>query len=200
MHEIGHAIGLSHPGNYNAGGGGGPIEYPTHAEYYQDSRAFTVMSYFGSIVSGTGNLPALASLPQIHDIAAVQRLYGANLATRTGDTTYGFNSNTGLPEYTLINSGSFAVFSIWDAGGVDTLDLSGYGIGSVIDLREEALSNAGPGNPGVATRNISIARGTVIENAIGGSGADTIIGNSAANLSRAARTATRSMAMKVMMY
>jgi serralysin len=134
-----------------------------------------VMSYFGSTFVGA-NLPAFASLPQLHDIAAIQRLYGANLATRTGDTIYGYNSNTGVPEYSLTLANQSAVFSIWDGGGLDTLDLSGYTTASTIDLREEAFSSVGG-----SVFNLSIARGAIIENAIGGSGADTIIGNTANN-------------------
>ena len=181
LHEIGHALGLTHPGEYNAGEGEGPIEYPTHAEYFNDSRAFVVMSYFGSSFVG-GDLPAFASLPQLHDIAAIQRLYGANTSTRTGDTTYGFNSNSGVAEYSLTSGSVGAVFSVWDGGGNDTLDLSGYSTNSIIDLREEAFSSAGPGGSGRAELNISIARGAIIENAVGGAGADTIIGNTANNV------------------
>jgi Ca2+-binding RTX toxin-like protein len=180
LHEIGHALGLSHPGDYNAGEGGGPIEYPTHAEYFNDSRMFVTMSYFGSVNTG-GNLPGFASLPQLHDIAAIQRLYGANMASRTGDTIYGFNSNTGVPEYSLTLASTGAVFAIWDGGGIDTLDLSGFSTNSIIDLREEAFSNAGMSDLSPSVYNISIARGAVIENAIGGGGADTIIGNAANN-------------------
>jgi serralysin len=180
LHEIGHALGLSHPGDYNAAPGV-DITYQNDAEYYNDSRVFTVMSYFGSIASSTGDLLLFPSLPQPHDIAAIQRLYGSNLATRTGDTTYGYNSNTGVAEYSLTVANQASLFAIWDGGGNDTLDLSGYTTASTIDLRQEAYSSAGPGNNGVADFNISIARGVVIENAIGGSGADTIIGNSANN-------------------
>jgi Ca2+-binding RTX toxin-like protein len=174
LHEIGHAIGLSHPGEYNAAPGVS-ITYPANAEYFNDSRMFTSMSYFGSSSTG-GNLQAFASTPSLHDIAAVQRLYGANMTTRTGDTVYGFNSNTGVAAFTLTLPSQVSVFSIWDAGGNDTLDLSGYAQNATIDLREEAFSSAGGG-----TYNISIARGAVIEAAIGGSGNDTVTGNAANN-------------------
>ncbi|MBL8548131.1 MAG: PQQ-dependent sugar dehydrogenase [Hyphomonadaceae bacterium] len=183
-HEVGHAIGISHPGDYDATDGTDPT-YPASSTYWQDGRMFTVMSYFGSLALG-GSLNAFASGPQLHDIAAAQRLYGANMTTRTGDTVYGFNSNTGHANMTVTADGDSPVFAIWDAGGNDTIDLSIYTTPTEIDLREEAFSSAGPGNQnqGIAVGNISIARGAVIENAIGGSAADTLIGNDVANLLR----------------
>lgn len=181
-HELGHAIGLHHPGDYNAGTGG-EITYPESATYYQDSRQYTIMSYFGSGGTG-GSLNAFAAGPQLHDIAAAQRLYGANMTTRTGDTVYGFHSNAGHQHFSITADGQSPVFAIWDAGGNDTLDLSGYSTAVELDLRAESFSSAGPGNGGVglAVGNISIARGVVIENGIGGSGNDTIIGNDVANV------------------
>lgn len=176
-HEIGHAIGLRHPGEYD----GGSPTYGDDAEYWQDARMFTVMSYFGSTNAG-GNIPTFSWGPQYHDIAAVQRLYGPNMSTRTGDTTYGFNSNTGRDLYTLENASEGVTFAIWDAGGIDTLDLSGYVENADIDLRAEGFTSAGPtGDRGPAVLNISIAKGVTIENAVGGPGDDTVTGNEAAN-------------------
>ena len=61
----------------------------------------------------------------LDDIAAVQAMYGADLTTRTGDTTYGFHSTADrdvFDFYTNINP----FLTIYDAGGHDTLDLSGF--------------------------------------------------------------------------
>jgi len=176
-HEIGHAIGISHPGDYD----GGSPSYAADALYWQDARMFTVMSYFGSTNSG-GNLPTFAWGPQYHDIAAAQRLYGANMSTRTGDTVYGFNSTAGRTLFDIASASQGATFSIWDAGGVDKLDLSGYSENADIDLRPGAFSSAGPTpDNGPAKYNLSIAVGVIIEDAVGGSGHDTITGNDAPN-------------------
>jgi serralysin len=48
VHEAGHALGLSHPGAYNAAPGLS-ITYPVNAEYAQDTRGYTVMSYFNGL-------------------------------------------------------------------------------------------------------------------------------------------------------
>ena len=176
LHEIGHALGLSHPGDYN----GGSPTYAADAIYWQDSNMFTVMSYFASAEAGA-NRSVFATGLQMHDIAAAQLLYGINTTTRTGDTVYGFNSNTGHASMTLTSNADASVFTIWDSGGNDTIDFSGYTTASEIDLREESFSSAGPGDPGIAVGNIAVARGAVIENAIGGAGADTIFGNPVAN-------------------
>jgi serralysin len=42
---------------------------------------------------------AYAQTPMIHDILAIQALYGADPNTRSGNTTYGFNSNAGNVVY-----------------------------------------------------------------------------------------------------
>ncbi len=173
LHEIGHAIGISHPGSYN----GGSPTYANDAQYAEDSRQFTVMSYFGAENTGASHGWNFSATPLLHDIAAAQKLYGANWNTRNDDTTYGLNSTADRDSFMIENSGDKAVFAIWDGGGNDTLDLSGYSQNQRININQEAFSDAGG-----LTSNIAIARGVVIENAIGGSGDDVIIGNNTDNV------------------
>ena len=173
MHEIGHALGISHPGNYNAAPDT-EITYAQHAEYYQDSYEYTIMSYFGS--SNTGAVRCgFAQTMLAHDIAAIQSLYGVNLETRTGDTIYGFNSNADRPAFNF-SLNADPVIAIWDAGGLDMLDFSGWSTNARIDLADGAFSDGGG-----QTSNVQIAFGTTIENATGGAGNDSLTGNEAGN-------------------
>ncbi len=224
-HEVGHALGLSHPGGYNAAPGL-RITYESNAEYYQDTRAYSVMSYFNASSTGARHFDfnlsttVYAGVPLIHDIAAIQAMYGADMTTRTGDTTYGFNSNADRDAFDFDLTPA-PVMAIWDAGGIDTLDASGYATNQIIDLREGSLSSIGgvtfdtapsfeevnanraeagfgpitratydanmaalQQNPvvGQLTDNVGIAYGTVIENAVGGSGDDLLVGNNVGNV------------------
>lgn len=175
VHELGHAIGLAHPADYDAAPGKA-LTYAANADYYEDSRQYTVMSYFGEANTGGAFGGVYASSPLLDDIAAAQLAYGANMTTRTGDTTYGFNSNAGRDGFSASSASTRLVFAVWDAGGVDTLDFSGYRVAQTIDLREGFFSSVGG-----QTGNVTIAMGAVIENAIGGAAADIITGNAAAN-------------------
>lgn len=175
VHELGHAIGLAHPSDYDASDEASPT-YSSSADYAEDSRQYTVMSYFSETNTGGAFAGTYSAAPMLDDIAAAQLEYGANTATRTGDTTYGFNSNAARPWFEATSSGSRLVFAVWDAGGKDSFDFSGFGQNQIIDLRAGYFSNVGG-----LTGNVAVAVGAVIENAIGGSGSDQINGNSSAN-------------------
>ena len=172
LHEIGHAVGLSHPGLYNAGSGGS-ITYANNAQFAEDTHQYTVMSYFDEANTGA----ALGGYPEtlmLHDVYALQQIYGANTSTRTGDTVYGFGSNAGAPFDFSVNT--TPALCIWDAGGSDTLNCSGFAQNQTIDLNDGHFSNIGG-----LTGNVSIALGAVIDNAVGGGGNDSILGNTANN-------------------
>jgi serralysin len=187
VHEIGHALGLEHMGEYN-----GSADTPSS---YQDSTVYSVMSYFGpSWGSGASNGQGLVAwadwvgadgklyspqTPMMNDIMAMQSMYGADTTTRTGDTVYGFQSNitgTTASVYDFTQNLN-PIICIWDAGGNDTLNLSGWNTASTIDLAPGSFSSANS-----MTMNISIARGAWIENAVTGNGNDSVSGNDLANV------------------
>jgi serralysin len=147
IHEIGHSLGLEHPGNYNFSANF-TATYVNGAEYYQDSNQYSIMSYWDALETGAQHVDwnnltyRYASTPGVHDIAAIQRIYGVDTTTRTGDTVYGFNSNAGKDSFDFIKTPA-PVVTIWDAGGNDTLDLSGYKTPSLINLNEGQFSSAG---------------------------------------------------------
>ena len=171
MHEIGHALGLNHPGNYN----GGSPTYAANAAFMQDSQQYTVMSYFSASNTGANHGGYYASTLLLYDIAAIQKMYGADMTTRTGDSVYGFSSNVGgAYDFTV---DTHPIICIWDAGGTDTINVSGFTQDQVVNLNAGQFSDVGG-----LTKNLSIAFNCNIENAVGGSGNDTLIGNALANV------------------
>ncbi len=170
LHEIGHALGLGHSGHYN----GGRPDYGRDAIYMQDSWAYTVMSYFDQEKSGHGTKTYVVT-PQMADIIAVQKLYGAAKNTNAGDSNYSYSWLSS--KYTSNSSNErVAAYTIYDTGGIDTMSGEGYARDQKLNLNAESFSTIGN-----SKNNIAIARGVVIENAVGGGGNDVITGNSSDN-------------------
>jgi len=168
IHEIGHALGLGHAGPYN-----GSATYGVDNTYANDTWQLTVMSYMDQLDYG-GASYRFTMTPMMADILAIQNLYGA-AATRSGDTVYGFGSTAGSM-YNFATYSTAPALTIYDSGGTDTLNASGYSQNQVINLTGGSFSNIGG-----LVGNIGIYTTSVIENAIGGTGNDTITGNTADN-------------------
>ena len=177
-HEEGHVLGLAHTGAYNAGVASGG-HYAQRNAY--DSRQWSVMSYVDPYdptsayydKSGVTGTSWGAGTPQTWmplDILAAQRLYGVATTTPlSGGQTFGFHSNVqGASGVFFDFTRNVApIVTLWDAGGGNTLDLSGYASPSVVDLRPGTFSSAGG-----LTNNIGIGFGVAIDAAVGGVGAD----------------------------
>ena len=177
LHEIGHALGLTHPGPYNGAG-----NYTSDATHFQDTRGYTVMSYFDAEANGSGTDHfgtlgrAYGATPLLHDILAIQQIYGADMTTRTGADTYGFGNNTGRDSFDFTQNPN-PVVAIWDAGGIDKIDVSGWNTDQTLSLVEGDYSSVG-----FLSENLAIAYGAVIEIGTTGGGDDLLIGNASANV------------------
>lgn len=171
LHEIGHALGLGHAGNYNGG-----ATYGVDNSYLNDSWQASVMSYFHQTENAFISADfAYVITPQIADIIAIQSLYGVSSA-REGDTIYGKNGNTGSYLDSALDLSRNVSFTVYDTGGTDVFDFSDYTSHQIMDLRHEGISSLA-GLEG----NIIVARATTIEIGRTGGGNDTIIGNDADN-------------------
>ncbi|MDC0325903.1 M10 family metallopeptidase C-terminal domain-containing protein, partial [bacterium] len=187
LHEIGHGLGLGHQSNYN-----GSATYPTDADFTNDSWQASMMSYF----SPTDNTSidasfAYLSTPMVADWIALDEIYsdqGYGIANAfSGDTTYGFNTTISAATSGIFNELKdwipTTAFTVVDGGGDDTLDFSGFPDAQLIDLRpsDASATNVYASNIAGKTGNLTIAPGTLIEAAIGGSGNDEIRGNASNN-------------------
>ncbi|QZN85472.1 Ig-like domain-containing protein [Cellulomonas sp. C5510] len=178
LHELGHALGLKHP--HDAVGGFPAAEPGTH------SVATTVMSYSswpgapaGAYSIADGSYP---SSPMLQDVSAIQHLYGVG-ANNAWDTTY------------MFDPGAEVVFTtIWDSAGTDTYSFASYTTDLRVDLRPGGWTDLGGQYPvldtdDVTRRSPNIATAHLpagsteglIEDAVGGSGDDVLIGNQADN-------------------
>ena len=187
LHEIGHGLGLLHPHNDGDEPGGDP-QFPgltddafAYGSNNLNQGIFSIMSYNDGYAE-VGLSPSAgfgwALGPGAFDIAAVHAIFGANLTTNNGATTYAlFNQNAAGTGW----------LSIWDTGGIDTISAGDTGFDSFIDLRAATLANEFGGG-GFVSRisgiigGYTIAAGAVIENASGGFADDLIHGNSADNV------------------
>jgi len=156
IHEIGHALGLKHPGNYNAGTGSGT---PPYISAVWDNTAYSLMSYVEDPEAQVG-----MQTPALLDIVATQYLYGTR-NTSSGQTL-SFSNTSEFQQSILAGSGG------------DTIDLGNQTGASLISLTPGTFSSIGLKSDGTAAHdNLTLAFSATINKAIGGAGNDFIIGN-----------------------
>ncbi|WP_246775236.1 M10 family metallopeptidase C-terminal domain-containing protein [Bradyrhizobium diazoefficiens] len=202
LHELGHAFGLKHS---QETGGVANVAVPSA----HDDSEYTVMSYRSYVGASTtaGYTNEAYGYPQTYmanDILALQTMYGANYTTQSGSTVYTWSPTTGqefingvgqlAPGGGVGGSANRIYETVWDGGGVDTYDLSNYTTNLSINLNPGAssvfstaqLAYLGDGH--YASGNVYNAylyngdARSYIDNATGGSGNDTILGNAIANV------------------
>ena len=196
LHETGHALGLKHAHEVSGSFGAVPVA--------QDFLAYTVMSYrsYAGASNTSGYVNGSADFPQspmMYDIAAIQTIYGANYNINAGNTTYSWSTSTGemfidgAAQGAPLGNKVFA--TLWDGGGSDTYDFSGYETNLTIKLEPGQWSILSPTQIAKLHYNGSIAAPgnianallfandirSLIENAIGGTAKDVLTGNAAAN-------------------
>ena len=102
------------------------------------------------------------------DIAALQFLYGPNTSARPGNDVYQLSETTS----------NF----IWDGAGIDTVSAAGLSADITLHLAPGFWDHIGnKGRAITAGGQITVNYGSVIENAIGGLGNDSISGTATAN-------------------
>ena len=150
------------------------------------------MSYFSQIENNSINASyAYLSTFSSVDLIALEDLYSNQgfsfINSFPGDTTYGFNTNISSSKSKILseltNWIDTTAYTIVDGQGNDTFDFSGFSNNQDIDLRSTDKYSISLFTSNIAglTGNLIISAGTIIENAVGGSGNDTITGNSSNN-------------------
>ena len=161
LHEIGHALGLSHPIAE-----GSATEATTLLNAWNDNR-YTVMSP-NQVSSGLWQ-----SWYGPLDIQALKQLYGSRSGSSApGDDTYRMSDSQG-----------FGLAAMSDSAGIDTFDASSLSLGAYINLTPGSFSSVGYTQRGTASvDNLYLDPGTVIENARGTAYDDVLLGNASDNL------------------
>lgn len=165
LHELGHALGLQHPHH---------TAIAVDPEY--DQLKYSVMSYkhFAGAQDGhyAGSLTPTSLM--LNDILTIQNLYGVNTSYKTGNDTYSWTAGRSVFE------------TIYDAGGIDTINASNQTQSVKINLQSGQWSEIGQsfnrGDGNFVRDCLTIAYGCTIENATGSSFNDVLIGNDANNV------------------
>jgi serralysin len=197
LHELGHSLGLKH------------AHEGTALPVAHDSVEYTVMtyrSYVGGPTNGgySNETYGYPTTYMMNDIRAMQQMYGADFNSRSGDTVYSWSTTTGETFIDGVGQGqpggvnapaaaNVIFMTVWDGNGNDTYSFANYNTGVTVNLNPGAYSltsadqlaylgggQSAHGSVYNAVLYNNDAR-SYIENVVGGSGGDTLIGNAIGN-------------------
>ena len=139
LHELGHSLGLKHP--HDDGGTGRPTLSDIGFDALDMDWA-TIMSYndeaFANLVEWD------PSTPMVLDALALQYLYGPNTSTHAGQSVH------------VLQDQDFYT-TLWDASGIDTLDVQAQTEGWTIILPHVTLTTSVNTKVGLALPNSDMA-------------------------------------------
>ena len=139
LHELGHSLGLKHP--HDDGGNGRPTLSDIGFDGLDMDWA-TIMSYndeaFANLVEWD------PSTPMVLDALALQYLYGPNTSTHAGQSVH------------VLQDQDFYT-TLWDASGIDTLDVQAQAEGWTIILPNVTLTTSVNTQVGLALPNSDMA-------------------------------------------
>jgi len=199
IHEIGHALGLSHPGNYNAGDEPDPNAPGPFLPLALDNVMNTIMSY------NMSENDSVVTTLMPHDIQALQYLYGTNTSFNDSDTIYTLSFDTwaladeSVSDMRALTLNLAGKRTIWDGGGRDTIeatnlpidnyyfDLSPGGLLAKQDVRNGSSYTGQPGQAqsgvtySIDKAGVRLAFNMQIEDLLGTAGNDEVLGNASDN-------------------
>lgn len=191
VHEIGHTLGLKHPGAYNAGGGVAAAPYLSAAD---DNRRTTVMSYndatdvknWTSVGNGSYTYSAINPTTYMPlDVLALQFLYGKN---STGTSLTDDSKSLSNYQKTTFTSDWLGMETLSSTSDGLDIDLSSVSASNIVDLRagvfssiniKEASYNSSIGSVKSPQtfyniNNVGLSYDASVSNLIGGSGNDVV--------------------------
>ncbi|NVJ98615.1 MAG: M10 family metallopeptidase C-terminal domain-containing protein [Alphaproteobacteria bacterium] len=165
IHELGHSLGFNDLATWN--------------EYTGED--YTIMSYVKSGRYEDAEHGTNTTTYMWADLAGLQFLYGVDETSTAGNNVFTYDLSAKFLE------------TIFDAGGIDTIQVTGTGDAVHIDLTPGAWSDIGPDivyewyvdgqqNVAIEPGRLLIMPNTIIENAKGSIGDDTLTGNDADNV------------------
>ena len=132
LHEVGHAIGLSHTFGGASSSGKSLGDFDDIIRRSVMSYTSVDRNYYWATAGGSLSTAVIyAETPGIFDIQAVEYLYGTSTNTNLGDTTYSYDDKPVMMR------------TIVDSGGTDTIDASNQTEAVNINLNGGTASSIG---------------------------------------------------------